>query len=445
MPDADPFAARAREVARPTPVPGGPADYPLHHTIVTVDVARSARLTDPQQLCVRRRLYAAVHRTFAEAGIAWDRCVAEDRGDGVLVVVPAETPTALVLCAMSLPFAGALEAANAETAGGRIAVRVALHAGNVHRDVHGHAGAAVNTAFRLLDAKPLREALDATLANVAVIVSDSVYGDTVAHGYQGIDPRAFSPVRVVIKETDTRGWVHVPGRWPPFPSLAPTRRPARRRALTAVVAALVVVGGAVIGLSIGGVDRNGAGAGVAAPSEEVPAGPTSVSTVPGMIPPSEVPAVVPVPPAPAEAVPPVPAQTEASRPQEEQDEPAVARSGAVRELGSVDGIDFDIGEVVAQDIPGADMSPGGEGNHMYAMSHGTPDLALLPDTGPEQYQRCAGLDPAAWINHIRDVYQLRAGANICVRTDEGRIAMFTLDRVPSSGLQTMDLHYLVWQ
>jgi hypothetical protein len=77
----------------------------VHRTIVVVDVEGFGDRvrTNPHKVAVRDGLYGAMRDAFGQAGIPWDRCGVEDRGDGVFVLVPPEIPKALL--AESLPSA----------------------------------------------------------------------------------------------------------------------------------------------------------------------------------------------------------------------------------------------------------------------------------------------------------------------------------------------------
>jgi hypothetical protein len=104
----------------------------VHRTIVAVDVERfgDPRRTNPDQVAVRDGLYQALERAFSGAGIPWDDCQREDRGDGVLVLAPPELPKSPF--AESLPggLASALREHNAaHRAPEQIRLRMALHAG----------------------------------------------------------------------------------------------------------------------------------------------------------------------------------------------------------------------------------------------------------------------------------------------------------------------------
>ena len=46
--------------------------------------AKPLQPTNLNQLAVRDALYKALTQAFGRSGIAWDSCVSEDRGDGVL-------------------------------------------------------------------------------------------------------------------------------------------------------------------------------------------------------------------------------------------------------------------------------------------------------------------------------------------------------------------------
>ena len=86
-----------------------------------------------------------------------------------------------------------------------------VHAGEVHHDAHGYAGYDVNLAFRLVDARPLREAMEHSTAAVGLIVSEGVHDGVLRHGYGGLDAGAFEQVRVQVKSADVPGWIQLFG------------------------------------------------------------------------------------------------------------------------------------------------------------------------------------------------------------------------------------------
>jgi hypothetical protein len=187
----------------------------VHRAIVVVDVEGfgDQGRTNPDQMAVRDGLYQAMQDAFGQAGIPWDSCGHEDRGDGVFVLVPAEVPKALLAESLPPALVAALRAHNGGHPGPeRIRLRMALHAGEVHYDQHGVTAVAVNLAFRLLDAGPLKAALASSSGVLAVIVSSWFFEEVVRHG--GAVP-GYRPVEVAVKETMTTGWICLPDQATP--------------------------------------------------------------------------------------------------------------------------------------------------------------------------------------------------------------------------------------
>ena len=87
---------------------------------------------------------------------------------------------------------------------------MALHAGEVHQDTHGYAGASINLAFRLIEAPVAKMALHDSSAVLALIVSEWFYDEVVRH-HPAAEPSWFCPAHVVVKETETTAWIRVLG------------------------------------------------------------------------------------------------------------------------------------------------------------------------------------------------------------------------------------------
>jgi class 3 adenylate cyclase len=211
-------AGRPREHA---PTPPTAANLPTHRTIVVVDVVSFTRpdRDNTDQLAIREAMYDTLRAAFDDSGVPWRQCLHEDRGDGVLIFVPAEVSKVLLLGAAPARLAELLEAGNAgRPPRRRFRLRMVVHAGEVHRDPHGFAGHDVNLAFRLVDAGPLRAAMDDHQAALGLIVSDSVYQGVVRHRYDGLDPHAYQRVRVQVKTADAPGWIRLVGADAPAPA-----------------------------------------------------------------------------------------------------------------------------------------------------------------------------------------------------------------------------------
>jgi tetratricopeptide (TPR) repeat protein len=203
----------------------------VHRAILIVDVERfgDPARTNAHQLAVRDGMYQALRQSFSSGRISWADCVTEDRGDGVLVLVPPVVPKSWLVTRLPGYLAEALVRHNAaHPEQERIRLRMALHAGEVHQDPHGFAGVSINRAFRLIEAPASRTALRDSSGVVALIVSDWFYDEVVRH-HPAAGPSCFRQVHVVMKETEMTAWVRV---------LESGEAPAQRDAGQAAPAAL---------------------------------------------------------------------------------------------------------------------------------------------------------------------------------------------------------------
>ncbi|MFD6276230.1 hypothetical protein ACFWFI_11770 [Streptomyces sp. NPDC060209] len=194
-----------------------------HHWVVVLDIENFSSRPDPIQRSLRAGMYEVLREALQRAGLPADGVVTEDRGDGVLMIVPA-TVSPIVLAG---PFVHALDEELRQKAvvygpAHAMRFRVALHQGIVARDGEGWSGDAVNTACRLVDAGPLREVLAAASSSRMVfVVSDEIYRAVVRHGHRSIDPAAYLPMPFRTKHGELIGsWVTVPGS-PAPPGLPP--------------------------------------------------------------------------------------------------------------------------------------------------------------------------------------------------------------------------------
>ncbi|MFD7654546.1 ATP-binding protein [Actinosynnema sp. NPDC059797] len=190
----------------------------VHRTIVVVDVEGfgDPRRTLPHQVATRAGLYRVVADGLQAAGVPWGDCYHEDRGDGVFVLVEpryAKTPLVEVL---PTALVRALRAHNdISPAAQQVRLRLAVHAGEVVFDRHGVTSTAVTTAFRLLDALPVKRALADSLGLVALVVSRWVFDEVVRHSAV-LDPATFRPFEVTVKEVRETVWIALPDH--PYPA-----------------------------------------------------------------------------------------------------------------------------------------------------------------------------------------------------------------------------------
>jgi len=184
----------------------------VHRTILVVDVAGFGdhRRNNVDQLAVRTGLYRGLAQAFDAAGISWADCEQEDRGDGALILAPAEMPKAPFVEALPGALVAALQRHNrGRRAPEQVRLRMGLHAGEINYDEHGVTSTAINLAFRLLDSAPLKDALAESSGVLAMITSSWFFDEVVRHS-RVCDTAAYRSVPVAVKETTTTAWIHLP-------------------------------------------------------------------------------------------------------------------------------------------------------------------------------------------------------------------------------------------
>ena len=163
----------------------------VHRTIVVFDVESfgDPRRTDRHQLTVREGLYRSVGEAFQRAELPWTPDTHEDRGDGILIVLPPEVPKSLLVELLPSALVAELTAHNrTHREEERIRLRMSLHAGEVLYDPHGVTGEAVNWAFRLVDAEPLKTALARSPGVLVIIASSWFFDQVIRHAAPGHGP-----------------------------------------------------------------------------------------------------------------------------------------------------------------------------------------------------------------------------------------------------------------
>jgi hypothetical protein len=128
------------------------------------------------------------------AGIPSGRYLIHDTGDGILFSIDGKIAKPRLLTQFAPGLASRLVTLNdGRPAPEQMRLRMALHAGDVLADPQPLHGEAVILTSRLLDADVVRACLRVTDVPVALIVSSTIYEETVKHGYAGIDPDTYLP------------------------------------------------------------------------------------------------------------------------------------------------------------------------------------------------------------------------------------------------------------
>ena len=195
---------------------------PVHRSILAVDIEKStsALRTNPIKEELRQEVYSVLESSMGVAGIRSAHCDPfTDRGDGILALVhPVDDVPKTLLLNPLVPVLWRLLAdrnqglPEPERCRRQLRLRVVVHAGEVHFDGKGYFGEALDVAFRLLDARRLKESLSRGSGPLVLAVSDVIYWSIVSQDYEGIPRESYQPVlRVMVAGRRRTGWVHVPG------------------------------------------------------------------------------------------------------------------------------------------------------------------------------------------------------------------------------------------
>ena len=157
----------------------------VQRVMVAFDIVRDGGLPrdDATVVSLRRGVYDVLSVAFADAGIAWDASVREDRGDGVLIVVPPEIRPATVIGPLVNEVARHLRRRNRLAApSARLRLRMAVHSGPVYGDAHGLAGRGIGHLFSMLDAPAFRRAFADSGGDLGVATSERLHHDVIEPG-----------------------------------------------------------------------------------------------------------------------------------------------------------------------------------------------------------------------------------------------------------------------
>jgi len=166
-----------------------------HRSLLGVDIEDSTQSMDPGRGYLRDTMYGVLEAALETGGVAAAyRDPYLDRGDGVFTLVHPvdEVPKTVLLDTVVPAIAALLAEHNTGSPERAFRLRVVVHAGEVTYDEKGCYGDALDVAFRLLGADPVKKMLVATNAPMVLVVSDEIHRCVVRHGYEGIDPDAFT-------------------------------------------------------------------------------------------------------------------------------------------------------------------------------------------------------------------------------------------------------------
>lgn len=177
-------------------------------TVILSDVVGfGARVrTDEDRRVIREALFRITHVVLQELPHVWSW---DDRGDGLLTVVPPSVPTARIIQHLHKELPAALEEHNrVHVDAAQIQLRVAINVGPVVTDTMGVSGEAIIIAARLVEAPLFKEAISRARAALGVIASTFIYESVLRH-----DPSLgrYFQVQVDVKESRTLAWMKLFG------------------------------------------------------------------------------------------------------------------------------------------------------------------------------------------------------------------------------------------
>lgn len=204
-------SSRRGERSGPDPGPEPITLVTAHCTVVAVDIAGfgAHHRNNINQVRVRHGMYRAMQEAFEHAGVPWEACYREDRGDGVLLLAGADVPKALFVDHLPNALVRAVVRHNRRhPRAEKLRLRLALHAGEINYDDHGVTGSAINHTFRLLDAPATKEALANSSAVLAIVGSAWFFEEVIRHSERS-KAKAYRPVDITNKETTATAWIRL--------------------------------------------------------------------------------------------------------------------------------------------------------------------------------------------------------------------------------------------
>jgi hypothetical protein len=188
---------------------------PDRRVLLAVDMESYSGRTNVLQYRAQLAFKVIMDEATAEIGLHRVDWRIQQGGDGELAVLPAGTSERVVVARLVPVLDRLLRDHNQGLAlEAKVRLRIAVHQGLVHLDgANGFPSEAVVHVCRLVDSPQLKAALRRfSGANVAFIVSDSLYQEVVRH-YQDLRPEQFACVsaRLPEKKFDATAWIFVPG------------------------------------------------------------------------------------------------------------------------------------------------------------------------------------------------------------------------------------------
>ncbi|NEW41409.1 hypothetical protein GV794_19570 [Nocardia cyriacigeorgica] len=199
--------------------------------LLAVDAVGYGARDDQRQHALQANLLHLLDLAAARAGLHRDAWAKQPQGDGELAVLPADESEReqMIIDGFVRELNNALIAHNRDLRDeARLRLRLAIHFGSVAEAENGYSGQGVVMVSRLADSTSVKKALELTHAsNLAVILSERVFNESVLQRHTSLDPNLFRTVEVRNKELCETAYLYLPGHdvhavpLPPENSAAP--------------------------------------------------------------------------------------------------------------------------------------------------------------------------------------------------------------------------------
>ncbi|MEU8340992.1 hypothetical protein AB0C74_04810 [Spirillospora sp. NPDC048832] len=150
----------------------------------------------PQSMLYKRStMYQVIQEAARAAGLNWDDCEREDRGDGFFLLAPPSYSVHSLVISLAPEINKRLSHINnALPQQQQLRLRMAIHDGDLTRDDHGVVGPDINLLFRMLNAPALRARFEQ--GDFALIVSENVFNRVIEWDIGMIERKDFEPLLI---------------------------------------------------------------------------------------------------------------------------------------------------------------------------------------------------------------------------------------------------------
>jgi serine/threonine protein kinase len=189
-----------------------------------LDVAGWGARPAPLQGEVQRRLLRVAERVLASCGLRmtgdkdsrspdYAICETSGTGDGLNVMLPADTDLTVILPVLVRTLAAELTADNVANVSDRMRMRMAVSIGLVSHGAVGFSGPLITELSRLVNSRKLHDELIAEPeADLTVALADAAHSMIIKSGYPGIPATQFRATEVTEKEFSGTAWIWISTR-----------------------------------------------------------------------------------------------------------------------------------------------------------------------------------------------------------------------------------------